>query len=433
MRYAWIVILCLCSTVALFGQKSAKVRELENQRKAALAEIAMTNQLLAETKKSAQNSLSRLNLLSQQILQRKKVISLLNQEVAFIDKEILALRGELSELEKDLGDKRDNYGMSVRNIQRRNSSQDKLLFILSADNFSQSLRRIRYLREYADWQKEQAGKIVVKQQEVNTKREELEASRIEKQVLLHAREQEHQNLQTEEADQKREVEELNKKQKQLQADLKKKQRQADALNRQIEKQIAEEIARAEAEARAAREREQREREKALAQGKKAPEPKEDIRKATTKGGYAMTKEERKLSDNFAGNKGRLPMPVSGTYSIVSTYGKQKHPNLKYVEIENSGIDIQTTASSDARAVFNGEVTSVFKVDGYNNSVIIRHGNYLTVYSNLVQVYVKIGQKVSTRQSIGKIYTDTDNDNTTILHFEMRKERDKENPLSWLAR
>ncbi|MDR1203094.1 MAG: peptidoglycan DD-metalloendopeptidase family protein [Tannerellaceae bacterium] len=433
MRYAWIVILSLFSIVTVLGQKSAKVRELENQRKVALAEIEMTNQLLAETKKSAQNSLTRLNLLSQQILQRKKIISLLNQEIASIDKDITELRNELIALQDKLGNKRVNYGKSVQNIQRRNTSQDKLLFILSADNFSQSLRRMRYLREYADWQKQQALEIIEKQREVGEKREELGKTRAEKQTLLKNREKENLNLQTEETTQRKEVEELNKRQKQLQADLKKKQRQANALSRQIEKQIAEEIARAEAEARAAREREQSEREKALASGKKAPEPKEDIRQAATKGGYAMNKEERKLSDDFVKNKGRLPYPVTGQYTVVSFFGVQKHPELKYVETENNGIDIQTTSGSEARSIFNGVVTAVFAVAGYNNSVIVRHGNYLTVYSNLIEVYVKKDEKVATNQPLGKIYTDVENGNTTILHFELRKERTKQNPLSWLSR
>jgi septal ring factor EnvC (AmiA/AmiB activator) len=419
----------LFTITAAFGQKSAKVRELENQRKAALAEIEMTNQLLAETKKSTENSLTRLSLLSRQILERKRVISLLSQEITAIDKEITDLQAELKELEKELGDKRVNYGKSVQSIQRKNTAQDKLLFVLSADNFSQSLRRMRYLREYADWQKRQASEIIDKQKEVGAKQEELEKTRVEKQSLLKNREEESRNLEQEEIEKRKEIEELNKKQKQLQADLKKKQQQANALNRQIEKQIAEEIAIAEA----ARKREQSEREKALAEGKKASAPKDDIRKADSKGGYAMTKEERKLSENFAGNKGKLPFPVAGKYTVVGTYGKQKHPDLKYVEIDNPGIDIQTTAGSEARSVFNGTVTSLFVMPGYNNSVIVRHGNYLTVYSNLSEVYVKSGDIVSTRQALGKIFTDTENDNTTILHFELRKERDKQNPLPWLAK
>ncbi len=424
MKFSWVIIICLFSVFTTFAQKSAKVRELENQRKAALAEIEMTNKLLTETKRSAQNSLNRLNLLSQQILQRKKVISLLNQEIGVIDREIADIRVELSKLESELGTKRTNYGKSVQGLQKRLNSQDKLLFILSADNFSQSLRRMRYLREYADWQKRQAGEIIGKQEEITAKRDELEKSRLEKQQLLITRESESRKLENEEIGQKKEVEELNKKQKQLQADLKKKQRQANALNRQIEKQIAEEVARANEEARAAREQKTDEKGDAKA-------PKERV--AESKGGYAMTKEEKKLSNDFAGNRGRLPFPVTGQYSIVSTYGEQQHPELQYVRTQNNGIDILTTAGSEACAVFNGEVTSIFVVGGYNNSIIVRHGNYLTVYSNLSEVYVKKGDKVKTRQPLGKIFTDNEDDNSTILHFELRKEKVKQNPLVWLNR
>ena len=189
---------------------------------------------------------------------------------------------------------------------------------------------------------------------------------------------------------------------------------------------------AEAEAKAARERERRAREKAKAEGKEpVKEPVQEERVADTKGGYAMTRAEKKLSDDFAGNRGRLPFPVAGRYTIVGTFGEQQHQELKYVRTNNSGIDIQTNPGAEARAVFNGEVTRVFVVPGYNNSVIIRHGNYLTVYSNLSQVYVKAGDKVSTRQTIGKIFTDTESGNATILHFQLWKEKTKLNPTPWL--
>ena len=241
MRYFWFVIFVL-SVGSVSAQNSARVRELEKQRKAALAEIEMTSQLLDETRQTARNSLNRLNLLSKQILSRKQVISLLNQEIGEIDKQIAASRRNISQLERELENKRQNYGKSVQSIYKRRSSQDKLLFILSADNFAQSLRRMRYLREYADWQKKQASEIIGKQKEIAGKQKELEKTRAEKNALLGAREDESRKLQTEESSQKEEVQQLNQKQKQLQADLKKKKQQADALNRQIEKQIAEEIA-----------------------------------------------------------------------------------------------------------------------------------------------------------------------------------------------
>lgn len=188
-------------------------------------------------------------------------------------------------------------------------------------------------------------------------------------------------------------------------------------------------------ARERAERERRAREQAAAKGKPVPESKkEPIREervADTKGGYAMTKAEKQLSDNFANNRGRLPYPVAGRHTIVATFGEQQHQELKYVRTSNSGIDIQTSPGADARAVFNGEVTRVFVVPGYNNSVIVRHGNYLTVYSNLSQVYVKAGDRVSTRQAIGRIYSDPEDGNSTILHFQLWKEKTKLNPQPWL--
>ncbi|MBN2660667.1 MAG: peptidoglycan DD-metalloendopeptidase family protein [Tannerellaceae bacterium] len=455
MRYGWIIVFLVSGLVA-FGQNSSKVKQLENQRKKALEEIEMTNQLLNETKKTARSSLNRLNLISNQILSRKKVISILNQEIGGIDTQINKMRREVNRLEQELKVKQKNYGKSAKGMYKRRKSQDKLLFILSADNFAQSLRRMRYLREFADWQKRQAAEIVVKQREIEEKRSALEKTRKNKQVLLGSRENENQKLQTEESSQKTEVQQLNKKQRDLQAQLKKKKQQADALNQQIEKQIAIEIARAEEEARIARQKAERERaekarlareareirkKQAAASGKKIVEEKEEPepepepiraeRVAEVKGGYAMTREEKKLSDNFAGNKGRLPFPVTGRHSIVGTFGEQQHQDLKYVRTNNSGIDIQTSPGADARAVFNGEVTRVFVVPGYNNSVIVRHGNYLTVYSNLSQVYVKAGDRVSTRQSIGKIFTDTEDGNATILSFQLWKEKTKLNPATWL--
>ena len=406
----------MCLAQGVKAQNSAAVKKLERQRKEALADIEQTNKLLQETSKSAKNSLNRLNLLSKQIQSRKQVIGLLNQELDAIEKDILGLQADIRLLKSQLSQKQANYGKSMRGMYKRRSAQDKLLFILSAENFGQSLRRMRYLREYAGWQKRQAEEIIAKQQEIAAKQRAMEKTRTEKRALLDVRQTESKKLQTEEAAQQAEVKELNKKQSSLKAELKKKQRQAEALNRQIEKQIAEEIARAEAAAKAAREK--------AAKGKKqegnAANGSKEERVAATKGGYAMTKAERQLSDNFGNNRGRLPYPVTGRHTVVATFGEQQHAQLKYVRTSNSGIDIQSDPGADARAVFNGVVTRVFVIPGYNNSVIVRHGNYLTVYSNLSQVYVKAGDSVATRQSIGKIYSDPEEG--TVLHFQLWKEK-----------
>ena len=414
-----LLFLVLQISGVVFAQSDA-MKKLEKERKEALAEIELTNQLLKEANESAKSSLNKLNLLTQQIASRKKVISLLTQEMGAIDKQMGEMQQNIDRLQNELGEKKENYAQSMQSLYRRKGALDKLLFILSADDFAQSLRRMRYLREYADWQRKQASAIVEQQQEITLKKQELEKTRQEKQALLTDREAENRKLQSEETNQKQEVSQLNKKRKDLQAQLRKKQRQAEELNRQIEKLIAEEIARAEAAERARRK-----------QAEAKEETPAEERVAESKGGYAMTKAERQLSGSFASNKGKLPYPVTGRHTVVATFGEQQHQELKYVRTNNSGIDIQTSPGEDARSVFNGIVTRIFTLPGYNNSIIVRHGNYLTVYSNLSQVYVKAGDRVSTRQRLGRIFSDPDDGNATILHFQLWKEKQKQDPLPWL--
>ena len=390
MRYVWFILfICLFDVVS--AQNSARVQALEKQRKEALAEVERINGLIAQTQATTKDYLRRLNLLSEQILSRKKVISLLGQEVEAINAQMNEMSQQIHRLEGELKEKQQNYGKSVRSMYRRQASQDKLLFILSAENFAQSLRRLRYLREYAAWQKRQASEIVEKQTEITQKRNALTQTRQEKQQLLAQQEKERKQLQTEENNQQKEVKALNKKKSQLQAQLREKRKQAQQLDRLIQEQIAREIAEA--------------------NRKKAADKQ---RKADVKGGYAMTKAEKALSDNFASNRGRLPYPVAGSYTIVSRFGEQQHEQLKYVRTNNNGIDIQTTPGTDARAVFKGVVTRIFTVPGFNHSIIVRHGNYLTVYSNLSQVYVKTGDRVDTRQALGRIFSDPEEHNATIL-------------------
>lgn len=410
---------------SVWAQQSARVRELEKQRKETLEEIRKTGELLKQTQATEKDVTRRLKLISQQILSRKKVISLLNQEMEVINIQIIDMGKQIRVLENQLQQKKESYGKSVRSMYRRHASQDKLLFILSAESFGQSLRRMRYLREYAQWQKRQATDIITRQSEINRQQLELKKTREEKTRLLASREEEQQKLEVEEQSQKDEIAQLGKKKSQLQAQLREKQKQADQLNRMIEKQIAEEIAQAE--------RERKAREAAARKNKKGgtTTPLEE-RKADVKGGYAMTKEEKALSNYFSENRGRLPYPVTGSsHRIIAPFGEHQHAALEHVRTNNNGIDILASTGAEARAVFNGVVTRVFTIPGFNNSIIIRHGNYLTVYSNLSQVYVKAGDKVSTRQKIGKIFLDP-SDNTTVLHFQLWKEKSKQDPEPWLG-
>ena len=394
--------------ILLSGHISAQnLQTLQAQRKAAIEEVDAISSLLSEIRASASASLNRLNLLSAQVQSRKNMITLLNQEIAVFDKDIAAMNQELIELEKDLMNKRDKYATAVQSMYTRHTSQYKWLFVLSTNNFSQILNRMRYIREFAAWQKQQGTQILRKQEEINLKQLEIEQSRAEKVALLSVREEENKKLEKEEAAQRAEVQQLNRRQNDLQAELTKQRNQAAALNREIERIIANDNRRSNSAS--------------------------DSRTTAAAGSnYRMTTEEQKLAADFAANRGRLPFPVSGRYRIALPYGKYQHPQYRNLLFMNNGIDIQTTSGTEAMAVFEGVVTNIFMLPGSTYyCVTLRHGDYLTVYDRLSEVYVKNGDKVSTYQRLGKIFTDTKNENATILHFELRREREALNPTNWL--
>ncbi|MDR2498494.1 MAG: peptidoglycan DD-metalloendopeptidase family protein [Tannerellaceae bacterium] len=404
MKSPLIILLTMLSIVC-YGQKSAQLKELESQRKAVEKEIETTTSLLAETKESAQRSLARLNLLSAQITQRKQMIELLNREITATENDIAETRHTIAVLEKDLHEKQERYGNSLRLIQKHRKTQDKLLFIFSASGFAQSLRRIHFLRQYASRQRSQAADLTKRQKEIITKIAELQAARDDKQQLLIVRENEYSKIEEDEAIQKQYVSELNRQQGELQRELQLKQRRADLLSRQIAQQIADEVAR-ERDTRRLDTQLGNDRSEAIAQGER-------------------------LSENFAASRGLLAPPLNKAYTIVRDYGEQTYPNLPYVRTNNNGIDLQTTADANACAVFEGEVRTIFSFSqGF--SIIVRHGNYLTVYSNIKDLYVGRGDRVKARQPLGKLFADDDSDRSATLHFELWLENEKQNPRPWIG-
>jgi septal ring factor EnvC (AmiA/AmiB activator) len=455
-----------------FAQHNSKLKDLESKRKATLEQIAGITKQLSVTKKSAAHSLHKLDLLAKQIASRRHLIELLNAELDELEAQITTLEAEITQLEKELNLKKGEYSKSVQLMFMKRSSYEKLMFIFSSNTLTQAYRRSRYLKEYAVWSRLKGEELMDQQVILNRKKDELQKSKADKESLLIMREVESKNLQKEENNQKVVVVTLKKKQGELQTTLAKQKKQAAALDQQIQRIIQEEIRKAqeearraqEAEARRAREEEARRQriadeesrrraaeaaaakhtttkptskqkpEVVIPERKEKPKPSEPApkeRKADVQGGYAMTKEEKTLSDDFSKNRGILPLPVTGRIMVIGHYGQQQHGDLKYVVTNNNGVDIQADQGADARAVFKGVVSKVFAVPGYNSSIIVRHGNYLSVYSNLSRVYVSAGDHVSTKQSIGKIYSDADDGNQTVLHFQIWKETSKQNPESWI--
>ena len=289
------------------------------------------------------------------------------------------------------------------------------------------MRRARYLREYSAWQKKEAEKLKALRQEIEANKKELEDARAEKTKLLESGIREQEALKKDEAEADKQLNLLKGKESELRAQLNKHKRQAAELNRRIEAQIRKEVEEA---ARAAEEARRKAQAKIDSKsGKSSPSPSKE-RKTETSGGYAMTESEAKLSGSFAANKGRLPAPITGSFTVTGRFGEHQHEALKYVTVNNAGVDLQGASGAEARAVFEGKVTRIFTLEGFNNSIIIRHGNYLTVYSNLTDVFVSTGEKVRTGQALGRIYSDPELGGASVLHFQLWKETTKMDPLPW---
>lgn len=424
--YILIAIGLALSTLTLSAQtKSKKVQNLERQRKAAMEEVQKTSKELNKVSRDKSKKQQEANLLKKKVVQRKKVINLLDEEIKELNGDIDSLQKQETHLKSEEELRKEAYARSVVALQQRRSITDPMLFVLSSQAFDQAVRRMRFVSQYALAHQEASAKLKETRVALEQTRISIEANRNSKSSLLVQREKECNLLQQEQKQRLTEVQQLQGKEKDLKARQRKQQQQVAALNKKIEQQIAFEIA--EAERKAREERERRERE-AAARGGKLPATEE--RKAVTKGGYPMTAEERKLGGSFAQNKGNLPAPVNNNYRIIGHFGVQQHNQLSKVQTNNNGIDLEVPNGTSARAVFEGVVTSVFVIEGDKVAVIVRHGNYLTVYSNITNVVVKKGQRVKAHQPLGRVAVDSFS-NKAVLNFQVWHERTKQNPSSWI--
>jgi septal ring factor EnvC (AmiA/AmiB activator) len=422
-----LLLLCLTCLFLLeaSAQSTKKIKELENQRNELQQQIAESETLLRSTKKDVKSQLDNLSLISGQIADRKKYIGTIEKDVKALNNEIYTLQNQLKVLQRDLKSKKEKYEASVQYMYRNKSIQEKLMFIFSAENLSQTYRRLRYVQEYANYQRLQAIEIERKQKQVGAKKEELETTRSAKEKLLKEGEAEKKKLEKQEKDRQQILNGLKRKQKGLQSEINKKRRSAQKLNAQIDRLIEEEIEKARKRA------EEEARKEAAKKGKKPAEKTTATKVPVQKGTvdkFRMNSEDRQLSGTFESNKGRLPMPITGAYVIVGRYGQ--YAVAKNVRLDNKGIDIRGKEGAKARAVFDGEVSAIFKYNGLNN-VLIRHGNYISVYCNLSSVSVAKGSKVKTRDEIGAVHKDASGN--VVLHFQLRKETQKLNPEVWLKR
>ena len=431
------------------------VQALEKERKKIQQQIKEQERRLANTQKDVKKRLQNLMILNTEIAGKRRTIDTIRHDINHLDGEIETLGIQLEELQKMLADCKKRYVKSMRYMHRNRSAQSQMMFIFSADNFAQMFRRLRFMREYAAYQHVQGDEVKAQQEEVNNKFLEISIAKDHKAQLLAKGERERQALEGKQTEQQNVVKSLQKEQKTIQSIIAQQKKKDAALNAQIDRLIAEEVARqkarAEAEARrraeaAARERELAEakarEEKARAEAmaakdkKSREEAERRVREAEEKRVAAQRKaesmpmtppsEDVRISGNFESNRGRLPMPITGPYRVVSHFGQYNVEGLHNVTLDNKGINIKGENGAQARSIFDGEVSGVFSFGG-TMVVMVRHGSYISVYCNLASVNVHRGQRVSTRQSLGRVGTDN------ILQFQLRKETAKLNPESWLGR
>ena len=479
------------------------IKGLKNEREQIKKQIAAQKQKLRNNERDVKKRLQNLMVINTEIADKRKTIDTIRRDINILDGNIGVLGDQLVQLEKELNDRKTKFVKSMRYMHRNRSVQNQLMFIFSAKNFSQMYRRMRFMREYASYQRVQGEMVKAKQAELTKKQQELTSAKKEKNTLLYKGEQERRTLESKQEEQQSVVTSLQKEQKTIKGIIDKQMQRDKALNAEIDRLVAievekarqraiaeakrkaeaarkaaeaerkrkeEELARKKAAAEAAarenarrialaKEREERLKREAEAASKKTEEERklaedaareakrvreeterraaEDERRHEREVAEAkkakeeapkmtMASEDLRISGSFESNRGRLPMPVAGNYRIVSHFGQYNVDGLKNVRLDNKGINILGSPGAVVRSIYDGEVSAVFSLGG-TTGVMVRHGSYISVYCNLGSVSVRKGQKVSTRQALGTVGRDN------ILQFQLRRERSKLNPESWLGR
>lgn len=398
----FIQLLSILLLAASFCHAPAQDRKtLEADKKKLEQEIAQTNRQLSKTNKQKKATVAELQLVNSNINKRQQLIKGLNQEVMITEREIGRLQSKINRLSGDIENLKKEYAHILTLAHRHRNQYALLMFIFSSKDFNQAWRRLRYISQYDDYLRKQVAIISEKQEVLASSRKDLETERNNKKQLVVTQEQAKKELEKEQKSKNQIVAQLKKQEKTLRSKLQAQQKKVNQLNDQIKKKIEAEIL--------------------ASQKKETQKP--------SSGSFSLTPAEKTLSSNFESNKGKLPWPLErGT--ISGRFGTHPHPVISSLTVTNNGIDILTEKGASARAVFKGEVCNIESAYGLK-FVMVRHGAYMTVYANLDQVYVKKGQTVETKQKIGRVYHDSE-ENKTELQFQVWKNTTKLNPESWIS-
>ncbi|WP_100610438.1 murein hydrolase activator EnvC family protein [Confluentibacter lentus] len=402
LKFPSLLIFLLTGIIA-FSQTN-KQADLEARRQELRLEIQKISQLQAENKTKQKSQLSLIQEFNYKISVINNLIKLTNQQANLLTRDINDNQKRITGLRKELENlKKDYAGMIVKSYKNKNQ-QSRIMFLLSSEDFKQAYKRLQYIKQYSNHQKEQGETIKAKTIELQEVNKNLQKQKNDKQNLIAENRELQKSLEKERTQHESLMNSIKKNINVYASQIKEKQREADRIDREIENIIKAAIA---------------------SSNKKAGN------KATTgsSSSFALTAEEKVLAASFVSNKGKLPWPVEKGY-VTLAYGTQPHPLDKSLTTQSNGVRIATEKGSKVRAVFNGEVSRIVLIKNANPVIMIRHGNYITAYKNLSKVYVKEGDKVTTKQAIGEVFTNP-MDGETVLSFTVFKEAKTENPASWI--
>jgi septal ring factor EnvC (AmiA/AmiB activator) len=392
MRHLFLTALVVM--ISFFSLSAQTKTELEQKRNAALNEISYVDNMLKSTAKKKVESMNEIKIIGNKVNLRESVIRGMRDEINLVNDRIGMNTLAITMMESDLVDLKNDYARAVVNSYKSKKENPEVLYVLSAKDFNQGYKRLKYLQQITKFRRRESETIMELKDQIQSTKERLENDLAKISVLKSREEQQKSLLQSEQEKKQQMVNSLSKKEKQLKKDLEEKREIAEKIEREIARMV------------------EAERKKIL---------KSD-----------NTPEQKLIGENFSENKGRLPWPVEKGI-ITSQFGIQKHPVLKYVTENNIGIEITSMGSTVVRSIFKGEVVKVFPIKGANGTIIIRHGKYLSVYQNVVDLKVKQGDKVGTKQEIGSVFCDTENGNKAILKFMIFEEKEKLNPESWITK
>lgn len=391
-----LIFLCVLSP---YAQTNALIEQMQKERAAIEQQISESEKLLAGTEGDIATQVANLNTISALLKERKKLLEQTKKDIRSLNAQTLKLETEIKQLQSEYDECSDRYADACRFYQHQQVSFNPITFLFSSSTFKQLTRRMRYIGEYSSSLESLAVEIKEKQDTLKSKKAQVELAREEKLILQKEQQKNEAAVAAEEKSQRAIVNKLKSKRTALKKEIQSQQKKITELNKEIDRQIQLAI--------------------------------KEQQKETQTGGTLKVEEDIKLTGSFESNKGKLPIPITGSYLIVGNYGVQNVAGMKDVKINNLGIDIQGTEGSQARVIFNGVVTTVFQQGKGQIGVLVRHGKYISVYCNLSEIAVKKGDELKTGDIIGNIHK-SDN-GQRILHFQLHKETAKLNPMDWLRR